>query len=202
MAKSTPKLVVSVIVLPPEILPFFVASAFRAITLAHNKAHTKIFPPVARIHDLEVKLARANKVIELYKHEQSENTKLLAEYEESMGDATDKIRNYCCDNEERYLALRKHYNNLLQQEKDEHLQSRLERDDWHAKCMRVCEMIRTAHRLRNEEDHEAIYVVARLQAEVRIYRRCLGMDQERPEAEAGWAYLRTAQSSAGSTEET
>lgn len=139
---------------------------------------------------MEQQLAKANHIISLYKHEQTENTRLIAEYEEAVGIATEQIRNYCCDQNERYLALRRHYNDLLQQEKDEHLQSRLDRDKWHAETMKASEMIRHAYKLRCDEEGEELKLIARLQAEVRLYRRCLGMEQEAPEEETGWPYLK------------
>ena len=144
----------------------------------------------ARIRELELELARANRTIDIYRNEQGENTALIADYENALGNATDQIRNYCCDNNDRYLAQRRHYNGLLQAEKDEHLQSRMERDEWHAKCMQVCEMIRKAYRLRCEELSQEQSVISGLQGEVRILRKCLGMEEERPEEETGWEYLR------------
>ena len=111
-------------------------------------------------------------------------------YEDGVGNMTESIRNYCLGIENRFLAQRRHYNDLLQQEKDEHLQSRLDRDDWHAKTLRVCEMIRTANRLRTDEWCEEYAVVAGLQGEVRCYRRVLGMGVQKPEEEGGWPYLK------------
>lgn len=144
----------------------------------------------ARVRRLEQDLAKANRLIDLYKHEQKENTGLIAMYEDGMGTATEQIRNYCGDMEGRFLTQRRHYNNLLQQEKDEHLQSRLDRDHWHAQTLKVCEMIRTAHRLRTDEWCEEYRVISGLQAEVRCYRRILGMEPEKPEDETGWPYLK------------
>jgi hypothetical protein len=111
-------------------------------------------------------------------------------YENAMGEATEGIRNYCLGIEGRFLEQKRHYNDLLQQEKDEHLASRLDRDHWHAKTMRCCEIIRTANRLRTDEWCEEYAVVAGLQGEVRCYRRVLGMDPQKPEEEGGWPYLK------------
>jgi len=109
-----------------------------------------------------------------------------------MGTATEQIRNYCCDNNDRYLTQRRHYNNLLQAEKDEHLQSRLDRDHWHAQTMKVCGMIRHAYRLRCDEWGEELAIISGLQNEVRVYRNAMGMEKERPEDETGWSYLKEA----------
>ncbi|OAP55297.1 hypothetical protein AYL99_10270 [Fonsecaea erecta] len=144
----------------------------------------------ARIRELELELAKQKHLVELYKHEQKENTGLIAMYEEAMGTAVEQIRNYCGDIEGRFLRQRKHYNDLLQQEKDDHLQSRLDRDHWYAQTLKVCEMIRTAHRLRTDEWCEEYTVVAALQGEVRCLRRCMGMEPEKPEEETGWPYLK------------
>lgn len=147
---------------------------------------------VARIHELEHELAKKDHIISLYKHEQTENTKLIAEYEDAMGTATEQIRNYCGDNETRYLGQRRHYNNLLQKEKDDHLDSRLDRDYWFAQTLKVCEMIRTAYRLRCEEWNDEYSIIVGLQTEVRVLRRVIGMDAEKPEEETGWPYLKDA----------
>ncbi|KIV84108.1 hypothetical protein PV11_06081 [Exophiala sideris] len=144
----------------------------------------------ARMREIERELAKAKQLVEAYKHEQKENTNLIAMYEDALGTATEQIRNYCGGIEERFLAQRRHYNNLLQQEKDDHLQSRLEKDHWFAQTLKVCEMIRTAYRLRTEEWGEEYTIISALQAEVRCYRRLLGMEVERPEDETGWPYLK------------
>jgi hypothetical protein len=56
--------------------------------------------------------------------------------------------------------------------------------------MKCAEMIRTAYRIRCEEEEVPWKVVAGLQNEVRAYRNALGMDPEKPEEEAGWEVLR------------
>jgi len=142
------------------------------------------------MREIERELAKAKQLVDAYKHEQKENTNLIAMYEDALGTATEQIRNYCGGIEERFLAQRRHYNNLLQQEKDDHLQSRLEKDHWFAQTLKVCEMIRTAYRLRTEEWGEEYTIISGLQAEVRCYRRLLGMEVERPEDETGWPYLK------------
>ena len=167
--------------------------AVRRVTVSIDTTHLRYWLtsiPEARIRELERELAKANHVISLYKHEQTENTNLIAMYEDAMGTATEQIRNYCGDIEGRFLAQRRHYNNLLQQEKDEHLQSRLDRDHWHAQTLKVCEMIRTAYRLRTDEWCEEYKIISGLQSEVRCLRRCLGMEAEKPEQETGWPYLK------------
>lgn len=116
--------------------------------------------------------------------------KMIREFETAVGIMVEQIRNYCQNNNMHYLAQKKHYNNLLQAERDAHLESRLDRDYWHAQTMKCAEMIRTAYRLKCEEDDVPTRVISGLQNEVRAYRFALGMEAEKPEEEYGWEYLK------------
>ncbi|KAF7597632.1 hypothetical protein BBP40_000110 [Aspergillus hancockii] len=144
----------------------------------------------ARIAELERALAREKRQNEILRNEQVENTKLIGEYEQAVGTMVEQIRNYCQNNNLHYLSQKRHYNTLLQAERDAHLESRLDRDYWHAQTMKCAEMIRTAYRLRCEEEEVPIRIVAGLQNEVRAYRNALGMESERPEEEYGWEILK------------
>ncbi|KAJ5627992.1 hypothetical protein N7490_010220 [Penicillium lividum] len=144
----------------------------------------------ARIAELERALVKEKRLVEDLKREQTENTKLIGDYEASVGTMVEQIRNYCQNNNMHFLYQKSHYNNLLQAERDSHLESRLDRDYWHAQTMRCAEMIRKAHRMRSEEDELPVRIVAGLQNEVRAYRNALGMEPEKPEEEYGWEILK------------
>lgn len=143
-----------------------------------------------RIRDLEHELAKEKQKTAILRSEQTENSKLIGEYEEAVGKMVEQIRNYCTEDKLRYLAQARQYNNLLQKEKDEHLQSRLERDDWHDKAQRFSGMIRHAYRLRVDEEYDHIKAISGLQCEVRALRNALGLERENPEEESGWEYLK------------
>ncbi|KAJ5806606.1 uncharacterized protein N7503_004208 [Penicillium pulvis] len=144
----------------------------------------------ARIAELERALVKEKRLVEDLKREQTENTKLIGDYEASVGTMVEQIRNYCQNNNMHFLYQKSHYNNLLQAERDAHLESRLDRDYWHAQTMRCAEMIRKAHRMRSEEDELPVRIIAGLQNEVRAYRNALGMEPEKPEEEYGWEILK------------
>ncbi|KGO74007.1 hypothetical protein PITC_062410 [Penicillium italicum] len=144
----------------------------------------------ARIAELERALAKEKLVSADHKHHREENMKMIREFETAVGIMVEQIRNYCQNNNMHYLAQKKHYNNLLQAERDAHLESRLDRDYWHAQTMKCAEMIRTAYRLKCEEDDVPTRVISGLQNEVRAYRFALGMETEKPEEEYGWEYLK------------
>ncbi|KAJ5161584.1 hypothetical protein N7492_006976 [Penicillium capsulatum] len=144
----------------------------------------------ARISELERALAKEKRLVEDLKREQFENTKLIGDYEAGVGSLVEQIRNYCQNNNMHFLYQKTHYNNLLQAERDAHLDSRLDRDYWHAQTMKCAEMIRNAHRLRTEEEQLPVQIIAGLQNEVRAYRHALGMEPENPEDEFGWEVLK------------
>ena len=146
--------------------------------------------PDARIAELEYQLAKSKDFVELLKHENKENTKLIGEYETEVGLMVERIRNFACNHKDHYISLAKSYNGKLQEEKDAHLESRLDRDKWFALAMRYAGMIRHAAKLRNEEEEVPIRVVAGLQNEVRALRFAVGLEQEKPEEEYGWEILK------------
>lgn len=144
----------------------------------------------ARIAELERALAKERHTVEILKREQVENTKLIGDFESTMGIIVEQIRNYCQDNNMYFLAQKKDYNSLLQAERDAHLASRLDRDHWHDQTIRLAEMLRTAYRLRCEEDVAPTRVVQGLQSEVRALRSALGLETEKPEEETGYEFLK------------
>lgn len=157
------------------------------LTLSSHADHLTL---AARISELERALAKEKRLVEDLKREQFENTKLIGDYEASVGTMVEQIRNYCQNNNMHFLYQKSHYNSLLQAERDAHLESRLDRDYWHAQTMKCAEMIRTAHQLRTEEEQLPVQIVAGLQNEVRAYRNALGMEPERPDEEYGWEILK------------
>ena len=124
-------------------------------------------------------LKKKDYIIDLYKHEQRENTSLIGEYEDGVGTMAEQIRNYCLGIDKRFLDQKRHYNNLLQQEKDDHLASRLEKDEYFAQVLKLSGQIRHAYRLRTDEWCDEFRVVAALQTQVRCLRRVAGWDPEK-----------------------
>ena len=144
----------------------------------------------ARIADLERRLAQSQNKVNILMNEQKENTALIGEWEHEVGKFVDKVRDHTFDNKLELYAQAQHYNKLLQEEKDAHLQARLEKDEWHKRFMRSVGMLREAYRLRCEEEEMPIKVVSGLQNEVRALRSALGMESESPEEEGGWEILK------------
>ena len=124
------------------------------------------------------------------KYEQHENIDLIAKWEHEVGELLRRVRDHTFDNKTEQVAIARHYNKLLQEEKDAHLAARLEKDEWYAKFIRAVGMLREAYRLRCEEEEKPTGVISGLQNEVRAYRNALGMEPEKVEEEYGWQYLK------------
>ena len=146
---------------------------------------------------MTLQLSREKQKTHILLREQRENTKLIGEYETAVGNIVEMVRNYSYSVNMEKVRISRNYNQLLQDEKDQHLVTRLEKDDWHAKFMRSVEMIRTAYRLRCEEEEVPTMIVAGLQNEVRSYRNALGMDPEKFEDEFGYDILKHLKNGAG-----
>lgn len=151
----------------------------------------------ARIADLTRQVNQLQHVKQTLVREQHENTKLIGEYETSLGSIAEEIRNFAYAKHLEKARLSREYNKLLQEEKDTHLATRLEKDDWHAKFMRSVEMVRIAYKLRCEEEEQPVRIIAGLQNEVRAYRNALGMEPERFEEETGFEVLRELKNGPG-----
>ncbi|KAG8526733.1 uncharacterized protein KY384_008162 [Bacidia gigantensis] len=167
-----------------------VASASSHLSQLFN--YTKYQPIAARIADLERRLATEQHKVLILIQEQKENTSLIGEWENKVGELVEKVREHTFDNKSELNAQARHYNGLLQEEKDAHLQARIEKDEWHAKFMRAVAMMRESYRLRCEEEEVPLRVVSGLQNEVRALRSALGMESERVEEEYGWEILKDA----------
>ena len=98
------------------------------------------------------------------------------------------------------FGMARDYNKALQEEKDAHLETRLERDRWYVEALKRIEQLRTAYRLRCEEEdgiNGPTYLIAGLQNEVRGYRNALGMPVEKFEEEFGYPWLKHVKNGAG-----
>ena len=66
------------------------------------------------------------------------------------------VRDYSFTQSTHHTHLSTHYNKLLQEEKDAHLEARLEKDVWIQRYGRCVEMLREAYRRRCEEEEGVV----------------------------------------------
>ena len=153
-----------------------------------------------RIADLTRQNHRLQAQVRAYAREQKENTRLIGEYETAVGQLTELVRDFASKRDLQLGAQAREYNSLLQEERDQHLQTRLARDEWQASYARAAGMLRTAYALRCAEEEMPLGVVQALQEEVRALRKVVGLEEQREEHEAGWPVLKDALAGDGSGE--
>ncbi|MCJ1306826.1 hypothetical protein MMC25_000469 [Agyrium rufum] len=144
----------------------------------------------SRVADLTRLLNAEQHKTRILRSEQRENTRLIGEYETEIGNVVDMIRNYVTGLHAERNTLCSRYNKLLQDERDAHLETRAERDEFHARFMDTVGMLRVAHRIRCEEEDGVAGIVSALQSEVRSLRNVAGLEKEKFEEETGYEVLR------------
>lgn len=107
------------------------------------------------------------------------------------------LRDFAYNKEAEKIALAKQYLETLQQERDEHLKTRFERDAANAEVLKLMGQIRHAYHLAVEESIPDLTIVAGLQNEVRTYRAALSMPKEKFEDEFGYPILKHVKNGAG-----
>ena len=145
----------------------------------------------AKIAELEKKLFTSEALVQVLRREQRENGKLIGEYEQALDKVVGMLRDFAAAQTEEKAALARRYLGMLQAERNEHQQTRFQRDEYLAKVMELAENIRIAYRLRCEESVPDLEIVAGLQTEVRAYRNAMGMEAEKREDETGWPVLKS-----------
>ena len=105
-------------------------------------------------------------------------TKLLLDYENTLANLMDKLRNYAYEHTRAIVATHKHYNGLVEKEREANLQLRIEHGQWQQGLGRATELARKALRERTEETSGLETGLKEVKAENRILRRLVGWKVE------------------------
>lgn len=112
-------------------------------------------------------------------------------YEETLADATERIRQYTFEQQQHTLALHKHYTHLLSESRNETIEAQLTHQAWQGHMGRLSEGLREAMKAREEERRPWLGRIKGLKEENRVLRRMAGWeavedsdDEEEMEAEA------------------
>lgn len=136
-----------------------------------HQARTSSFPPSPSLtHELHT----AHRTVSTLARENRENTRLIGDYEVALGSVVEMVRNYAFSQNQAAATLATHYNRLLQEEKDAHLEARLEGGEWRGRFERCVEMLREGYRRACEEEGVEEEVVRELREEVRALRKVVG----------------------------
>jgi len=108
--------------------------------------------------------------------ESADHARITADYESVLANVMDKIRHYAYEHTSTIVALHKHYNNLLEKERETNLGLRLEHAEWQRGLGRVMENARGALREGVEEGLAGVRRCRELRGENRVLRRLVGWE--------------------------
>ncbi|EMD90388.1 hypothetical protein COCC4DRAFT_30181 [Bipolaris maydis ATCC 48331] len=102
---------------------------------------------------------------------------LLTDYESALALLLDKLRPYAYSQTSSILALHKHYQTLLEQERSTSMSLRIEHAEWQAGLSRVAENARNALRMQGEVEAGLRGRCKELGEENRVLRRMVGWEE-------------------------
>lgn len=102
---------------------------------------------------------------------------LLTDYESALALLLDKLRPYAYSQTSSILALHKHYQTLLEQERSTSMGLRIEHAEWQAGLSRVAENARNALRAQSEVEESLRGRCKELGEENRVLRRMVGWEE-------------------------
>lgn len=130
-------------------------------------------PTIAQLSD---SLARANLQLESMRNTYNDHVSLQRLYEETLTDTTERIRQYCFEQQNHIIALHQHYTTLLSQSRSETVEAQLTHQAWQASLQRVSENVREAMKARQEEGMPYKRRIAGLKEENRVLRKMAGWE--------------------------
>lgn len=124
---------------------------------------------------LQTSLAQANQRIASLERSYQDQVRLQQAYEETLTDTTDRVRQYCFEQQNHIVALHQSYQQALAQSRSETMEAQLTHQGWQASLQRLSEGVRAALKAREEEGMPYKTRIAALKEENRVLR-----------AKAGW----------------
>jgi hypothetical protein len=109
---------------------------------------------------------------------------LLTDYENALTLLLDKLRPYAYNQTSSILALHKHYQKLLEEERGVSMQLRLEHAEWQSGLGRVADYARTALKSQGESEEGLRREIRGLKEENRVLRGLCGWDEREEEDKA------------------
>ncbi|OAL44594.1 hypothetical protein IQ07DRAFT_476692, partial [Pyrenochaeta sp. DS3sAY3a] len=131
----------------------------------------------AEVAQLQNQLSSAQQTIASLTTTNQSLSGLLTDYESALALLLDKLRPYAYSQTTSILALHKHYQTLLDQERSTSMGLRLEHAEWQAGLSRVAENARAALRSQGEVEEGLRREVKEVKEENRVLRRMVGWEE-------------------------
>jgi cell division protein FtsB len=128
------------------------------------------------MHALQTRLSAAESTISSLHASTASLTALITDYENALTLLLDKLRPYAYTQTSSILALHKHYQGLLDQERATSMQLRLEHAEWQAGLGRVAEYARQALKVQTQGEEPMVSEIKSLKEENRVLRRLAGWE--------------------------
>ncbi|KAF9692968.1 hypothetical protein EKO04_008992 [Ascochyta lentis] len=126
---------------------------------------------------LQSRLTTAESTIHTLETTTTSLTALITDYENALTLLLEKLRPYAYNQTSSILALHKHYQTLLEQERGTSMQLRLEHAEWQAGLGRVAEYARQALKVQGQGEEPLVAEVRSLKEENRVLRRLAGWEE-------------------------
>lgn len=128
------------------------------------------------ISRLQNELAAANRTINNLTESNTAYSNLLLDHENALSSIIEKIRPYAHSHTDHVLALHRHYNGIIAQERQEKMELRLDQQQWQSGLGRVAEYARLALRETNDGNLGLLARVAKLKEENRTLRKLANVE--------------------------
>lgn len=133
-------------------------------------------PSAPTITSLQRSLDAANNRIAAYEKANEEHNRLQAAYEDTLTEATERIRNYVFQQNDYITSIHKHYTHLLQESRAETVQAQQIHQDWQRGLSKLNEELRRAVRAREDEKLPFTRKISALNEENRVLRGLAGWE--------------------------
>lgn len=132
---------------------------------------------------LQTALATANTRILALERTFHEQTALQQHFEDAHTETTERIRQYCFEQQKHVIALHQHYTELLAQSRSETVEAQLTHQAWQAAMQRLSEGVRSALKSSEEEKLPEKRRIAALREENRVLRAMVGWQPPTPDSD-------------------
>ena len=129
---------------------------------------------IPNIPSLHSALSAAYVRITALESQLSSHETLQALYEATLTDSTDRIRQYCFEQQNYTSAIHRHYAHLLQQSREEVVEAQIVHQGWQEGLQRLSGMVRKAYAAREEERRPWLGELRGLRDENRMLRGMVG----------------------------
>ena len=126
---------------------------------------------------MQSRLQNAESTISTLQASNTQLTSLITDYENALTLLLDKLRPYAYTQTSSIIALHKHYQILLENERATSMQLRLEHTEWQAGLGRVAEYARQALKVQTLGEEGLVSEVRGLKEENRVLRRLAGWEE-------------------------